>query len=200
MSARAHYSAGETSYEFKAYKGDDVRQELERLFDRKCAYCETLYVASQPVDVEHYRPKGAVEKTTHPGYWWIAMAWDNLLPSCIDCNRRRRQIDVKLGMTLEEVGRLIAESPATSSGKKDAFPVRTTHCLPEDVQFSTEDPLLIDPTRTDPATHISFVVSDKLSVVVPRLTAAVPDAYGRASIPLYGLNRLGLVQAREVDS
>ncbi|MEF9674035.1 hypothetical protein QNM99_25505 [Pseudomonas sp. PCH446] len=45
------------------------------------------------MDVEHYRPKGAVsEDASHPGYWWVAMDWDNLLPSCIDCNRKRKQV------------------------------------------------------------------------------------------------------------
>ena len=81
-----------TAFEFHAYKADEVKRRLEDLFHGKCAYCESFYAAQAPVDIEHYRPKGAVEDDPdHPGYWWLAMAWENLLPSCIDCNRRRRQ-------------------------------------------------------------------------------------------------------------
>ncbi len=59
---------------------------------------ESVHIASlstaralRPVDVEHYRPKNAVADTEHEGYWWLAMDWTNLLPSCIDCNRKRNQ-------------------------------------------------------------------------------------------------------------
>eukprot|EP01034_Spumella_vulgaris_P009128 gene9128-11597_t len=93
--ARAHQQSTDPkkgSFEFAAYKHEEVKRRLDALFHGKCAYCETFYSASAPVDVEHYRPKGAVsENPNHPGYWWLAMSWDNLLPSCIDCNRKRNQ-------------------------------------------------------------------------------------------------------------
>ena len=44
--------------------------------------------------VEHYRPKGEVLEGNlrlRPGYYWLAATWDNLLPSCTDCNSPRRQ-------------------------------------------------------------------------------------------------------------
>ena len=47
-----------------------MKRRLDLLFHGKCAYCETFYSASAPVDVEHYRPKGAVsEDPSHPGYY-----------------------------------------------------------------------------------------------------------------------------------
>ncbi|MEN4849432.1 hypothetical protein ABEH01_08375 [Pantoea agglomerans] len=70
---------------FKVYKDDSVKHALEKLFHGKCAYCETLYAVTQPVDVEHFRPKGKPHE-----YWWLAAVWENLLPSCIDCNRERQ--------------------------------------------------------------------------------------------------------------
>jgi len=80
---------------FTAYKGDGVREQLTEMFKGKCAYCETFYKATQPADIEHFRPKGGVTiKDTRPqppGYWWLASEWSNLLPSCSDCNRPRRQ-------------------------------------------------------------------------------------------------------------
>jgi hypothetical protein len=87
------------SFPFKAYKADDVVAALEQLFRGKCAYCESSYAQTQPADIEHFRPKGAVmierpgerPHRRKPGYYWLAAEWDNLLPSCIDCNRARTQ-------------------------------------------------------------------------------------------------------------
>ena len=82
-------------HQIAAYKADDVKATLEQAFRGKCAYCESAYSAAQPMAVEHYRPKGEVViagKRTPPGYYWLASAWDNLLPSCTDCNSPRRQV------------------------------------------------------------------------------------------------------------
>lgn len=84
------------SFTFKVYKRPEIKQLLQDMFHGKCAYCETFYSAAQPMDVEHYRPKGAASADdSHDGYWWLAMKWDNLLPSCIGCNRKRKQIPPK---------------------------------------------------------------------------------------------------------
>src|SRR5262245_53915670 len=51
-----------------------VRQALKQMFHRKCAYCESRYGTTSPVDIEPYLPKGGVKKqmgTTHctmPGW------------------------------------------------------------------------------------------------------------------------------------
>lgn len=92
---------------------------LAHVFNDKCAYCETE-VAGYPGDAEHFRPKGRVRVTTdeddseiikvldeggeemqHPGYFWLAYHWQNLLPSCEFCNR--------------------------FGGKQDLFPVKSSH-------------------------------------------------------------------------
>jgi len=66
---------------------------LMELFNGKCAYCETTLNVSQPVDLEHFRPKQGAEdlsqKREHLYYCWLAYEWDNLLIACMDCNRRR---------------------------------------------------------------------------------------------------------------
>lgn len=187
------------SFTYTAYKGADVRAALERLFYDKCAYCETVYAASAPVDIEHYRPKGAVaEAPEHEGYWWIAMGWDNLLPSCIDCNRQRGQVLVEPSSSLAILA--AATKPVISqAGKKDSFPLAATgtRALDEEGDLSEEQALLLDPCRDDPATCLmfSFDPAHPAGLIVP--TGELDQQVrGAVSIQIYGLNRLKLVQDR----
>ena len=55
------------AFDFARYKEASVKTALEKLFHGKCAYCESFYAGLQPVDVEHYRPKGEVEG----GDWYV---------------------------------------------------------------------------------------------------------------------------------
>jgi len=48
------------SFAFKAYGDPLLRKALNAIYLYKCAYCESFYGATQPVAVEHYRPKGEV--------------------------------------------------------------------------------------------------------------------------------------------
>lgn len=200
QAAAVHYGAGsKKAFKFKAYKNKDVVEALRILFHKKCAYCEGRFGAFGPVDIEHYRPKGGVrEDPAHRGYWWLAANWDNLLPSCVDCNRERYQHVATVGMTerdLDAVAEILA-------GKKNAFPIagRTrAGCQHDD--HEAEDPLLIDPTRRDPEAHLDWSeVSDRdaqqLSVAIPREQHGQVDPYGEKSIAIYGLNRRGLVEER----
>ena len=200
--ARAHTksAAAKVSFSFKAYKHDEVRRRLEDLFHGKCAYCETFYRMSAPVDIEHFRPKNSVsEDPTHPGYWWIAMAWENLLPSCLDCNRKRKQHTVTNSVSLVELRENMKRQPSTQSGKLDSFPIRdgTARLQPEDVVYSTEQALLLNPCVDVPGDHLKFVFEGNplVSLVVPRANPN-PSERGAVSIQVYGLNRLGLVQER----
>lgn len=212
--ARAHHSArtgdvavsddvsGKKSFEYKAYKLDAVKRELETLFHGKCAYCETYYAASGPVDVEHYRPKGAVsEDPEHPGYWWLAMSWSNLLPSCLDCNRRRKQFVPSNAESLLDLYSASARHAMTSvqSGKKDSFPLSadSKHCRAEQDDLEAERPLLLDPTRDEPDEHLAWHLDpdDPIALILPVAEAAQGER-ARVSIHTYGLNRLDLVQAR----
>ena len=58
---RADTDPKKKSFSFSVYKHAEVKAALEKLFHGKCAYCESFYSAQAPVDVEHFRPKGAVE-------------------------------------------------------------------------------------------------------------------------------------------
>ncbi|MCA0873048.1 hypothetical protein LCL97_19635 [Seohaeicola saemankumensis] len=213
---RADTDPKKKSFPFKVYKHAEVKAALEKLFHGKCAYCESFYSAQAPVDVEHFRPKGAVEgEAEHPGYWWIAMEWENLLPSCIDCNRRRRQPTPVPSDSLVKLRERAVE--VQNTGKKDVFPIAGRRAEAETDNLTLEQAYLLDPCRDDPEEHLTYHLDpdDMIALVLPRgddatavpalgETDAVVDGAasagvsvrGAVSIQVYGLNRLGLVQAR----
>jgi hypothetical protein len=217
--ARAYYSSDpkpKTAFEFAQYKADDVKENLHKLFNKKCAYCESFYDTTGPVDVEHYRPKGTVTEYSehnagekHPGYWWLAATWGNLLPSCIDCNRKRKHKVYKPGMTPDELDDLEKLNDRETSGKANAFPTsNNTWITNEHHNITDEDPLLINPCITDPAKHMKWYFSydtnariwqDELAMAIllpVTLEGGKNDPCGEASIRIYGLNRPGLMRAR----
>ncbi len=138
---------GESKYDkYKAYKNPDIRAALEAAFGGKCAYCETFYAATQPVAIEHYRPKGEVMidgKRVPPGYYWLASEWTNLLPSCTDCNSPR-------GQDLPEETR--------TAGKANAFPLASeaTRATGPGLEKG-EKRLLLHPYLDYPEKHLEFV-------------------------------------------
>ena len=201
--ARKHMNSAQNArkpFAFAVYKSEDVKRSLEDLFHGKCAYCEGFVASTAPFDVEHYRPKGEVEGAPgHPGYWWLAMAWDNLLPSCIDCNRRRWQDLPAAPPGWQADPKLLADWGArVQLGKQASFPIAGTRAEREDADLDAEQALLLDPTRDDPAAHLRFHIDPlmPLGLVLPKLVDGAPSPRGLASIRTYGLNRLGLVQER----
>lgn len=184
--AIAHYidDNKEGSFSFDRYRSADVKRALDEIFHGKCAYCESFYAKTQPVDVEHYRPKGKVDDADgHRGYWWLAMDWENLLPSCIDCNRKRGQVTPKP----EQNGTMVAlndsgdfaRGKTFNTGKQSAFPLAADSprakwdTQGKDVDLSTEKRLLLDPTRDTPDDHLVFHLDrsdpEKLiSIVYPK--------------------------------
>ena len=175
--------------EFKAYSDDAVKAALHALFGGHCAYCESRYDHVSPMDVEHYRPKGAVIEASgqrsKPGYFWLAANWDNLLPSCIGCNRAREQEQ------LMPDGGLVA----ATTGKGNQFPLLAgTARATAPGHEAHEQPLLLDPCRTNPAPHLLFR-SD--GYVEPRSSAEEQAApRGLATIEVCGLYRASLVESR----
>lgn len=190
----------EQAFDFSAYSDEAVKYALDKLFFGKCAYCESRYANQAPVDVEHYRPKGNVAREPdHPGYWWLAMVWENLLPSCIDCNRRRWQDLPKFPQSLAQLMAAPDMQGAKASlGKQDFFPIAGAARATVDSPDVDEQPDLINPCVDDPEEHLVFHIdrSDPLGLVLPAIMDGVPSRRGLTSIHIYGLNRLGLVQER----
>ncbi len=171
----------EFGFNFKAYKAAEVKKALTRLFHAKCAYCETYYGASQPMDVEHWRPKGEVHEgeTKLGGYWWLASDWENLYPSCIDCNRGRKH-------------RVPGERMIFLLGKENQFPIAGPRAV-DRAGLAAEQPLLLDPCdpNDDPERHFRYVETD--GAIEP---ADPNDRKAAESIRVYALNRMGLAVDR----
>lgn len=182
------------AFTFSVYKRQDVVDALNALFLGKCAYCESSIKAVEPTDIEHFRPKGRVaECPGHPGYWWLAAAWDNLLASCIDCNRRRHHDACDAG---HATGGQVANGPVTL-GKGDLFPILgPQYALAEGDDHEAEDAALIDPTRRDPVAHLVWREEADWCLLGPRAHAGVLDRYGEHTARVFGLNRQGLVEVR----
>jgi hypothetical protein len=185
-------------FEFDAYGHRTVKEALTALFRGKCAYCEGRFDATQPVDVEHWRPKGDVEEEVEQivggkkqirrsklgrGYYWLAATWENLLPSCIDCNRRRTHT---IHTTGEE--RVI--------GKGNFFPLQPgcTRATRQGEE-AAEQPLLLNPYHDDLAT--AFRLGKEGELHPETQDDGKPDPRALASIQVYALNRTGLVMARQ---
>ncbi|WP_027681698.1 hypothetical protein [Rhizobium leguminosarum] len=187
-------------FEFSAYSDEAVKYALDKLFFGKCAYCETRYANQAPVDVEHYRPKGRIAgDEKHPGYWWLAMSWENLLPSCIDCNRRRWQDLPKVPASLEQLLKApIMEGSKGFLGKQDLFPIAGPARATAEEPSIDESPDLLNPCVDDPDEHLTFYIDrlNPLGLVLPKFVDGAPSRRGLQSIHVYGLNRLGLVQER----
>ena len=205
-------------FTFKAYKADDVKLALDRLFHGKCAYCESPYASIHPMDVEHWRPKGEVTrredtfiiKVMKPGYYWLAAEWTNLLPSCIDCNRQRRHHEVvpPKGDDLIIVDeRTLDLSPQdrdsaleiVKRGKKNLFPVKGDDYPRsfEDFKAKPDVPMILNPCEDDPSEYLKFIEG---GVICPKDELGEDDfEWGKAaqSIMIYGLNRSRLVYARQ---
>lgn len=182
-----NYNKGDKAYDFKVYKSNDIRIALHDLFKKKCAYCESLYLNVHPTDIEHFRPKARVKKegekgSISPGYWWLAADWNNLLPSCIDCNRKRSHL----------IGR-----NEVSLGKSDHFPI---YPISNQVRVQgserNETPLLINPCEENPLDHLTFFPVCERPIAKPVNQSGVSRLKAKASIKYFGLNRPELVESR----
>jgi uncharacterized protein (TIGR02646 family) len=64
--------------EIEGYAPADVKKELIRIFNNKCAFCESDISTGHHYDTEHFRPKNK--------YYWLAYEWSNFLLACRKCN------------------------------------------------------------------------------------------------------------------
>lgn len=179
---------------YKAYKNDKVKKALKDLFHGKCAYCESKVSGSSQTDIEHYRPKGGVEgRPGHPGYWWLAMRWENLVLSCMHCNQHRRQLLLDKEMSEKQIEQAIVKNDLQTSGKKNAFPTEDNNFVEDHtIGVAGENPLLIDPTITNPEPLIDWAEREDFALAV----AVNGNARAQTTIDVLGLNRQWLCEQR----
>ncbi|WP_122560541.1 endonuclease [Pseudomonas orientalis] len=162
---------------FEVYADESVRARLNEMFHRKCGYCESPLSTTSSMEVEHYRPKAGLNgDSLHLGYWWLGMAWDNLLPSCIYCNQRRGQITPRASTPtvgfLEDEGRLTAFR-SVITGKGTYFPILGPRVTDPTGDCTKEIPLLLNPCLDRPQDHLGFYIkkSNIIGLMLPK-----PDA------------------------
>ncbi len=156
-------------------------------FYGKCAYCEAPITDYQHGDIEHFRPKAGVTHENdrpvelcdedgnarldeqgrpvyHPGYYWLAYDWRNLLPACTKCNQP-------------------ADISGRKIGKHNRFPVDGRHAQHPD-EVANERPLLIHPAsglpEDDPELHLK--VDTEKGIIGPK------SKRGRTCIEIFALN------------
>ncbi len=157
----------------KEYWGaQDVKDSLRDSQHRKCCFCENLRSPNRELDVDHFRPKARIDgEPDHPGYWWLAYEWSNLVYACRPCNETH---------------------------KKTQFPIRGDRaCLPED-NLEEEDPWLIHPVDEDPAEFITFEWGKAYGRMVKAL-GRDNEGRGKRTIDIVGLNRPDLQEERATN-
>ena len=79
--------------QFNSEIWDETKPALKKLFNGKCAYCETRMDTSSVAEVNRFRPKGGsinLNKKFDPDhYWWLAYEWFNLYLACSVCHRNK---------------------------------------------------------------------------------------------------------------
>jgi uncharacterized protein (TIGR02646 family) len=188
--AKEHYTTHPPktgSFRFALYKHESVKSSLSRLFHGKCAYCESNYEGNHPVDIEHYRPKSEVvlgKGKRITGYWWLAAEWQNLLPSCIDCNRERSQY-------------FSDGKKADLAGKGSQFPIlEPSFRATKPNEEINETPLLLNPCDHNPSEYLSFADREGFNIAINVGGGFMSSKIARTSIRILGLNRQGLVNSR----
>jgi len=116
-----------------------VRRWLLIAYSKKCAYCERS-IRGHSVRVDHFRPKVGILRNDgqavrlrdaaaeHPGYYFLAYEWRNLLPTCEHCN----------------------------VAKSNRFHTGNEYWAEKPQQLGTEEPLLVHPSHQDPAGLLLF--------------------------------------------
>lgn len=73
------YAKTDDSFKNK-YRQEDVKDTLEKMYNRHCCYCESIIGISSYGRIEHLRPK------SRPQFYQLTFAWENLHWCCEICN------------------------------------------------------------------------------------------------------------------
>lgn len=176
---------------YSAYSETEVKESLIKLFNGKCAYCESRFLHVYSGDVEHFRPKGEIEEalpSKKPGYYWLAADWENLLLSCRNCNQKLKH-------------KIFGKIQKETMGKMNQFPlsnsfghVQTHKNAKKKIAEEDKYRLLINPCIENPESYFQYVGA---GVIKPKTATGKKFEIAEKSISVYVLQRMPLVQARE---
>lgn len=164
-----HYGDDDVTDRLKAYSLGKF--DLDPNDEPKCYYCESRSQHVATLQVEHFRPKKAVELqdtngVPHGGYYWLVVDWENLLLACPTCNGR--------------------------SAKGNRFPILGARATTTACNLALEQHLLINPEIEDPSRYLTFNSNGRIFG-----TGNLATCKGYASIPIYQLDRDSLVIRRK---
>ena len=116
------------------WQNKKVKNYLYNSQHGKCCYCERKRDLEE-TEVDHFRPKAEVKESKgHPGYWWLAYEWDNLLITCKTCNLK----------------------------KSSKFPLQDENkrAFKEHEDIKKEKPILINPLTENPEDFIEYDIPE----------------------------------------
>ena len=70
----------------RGYKNNETQESLFNSSHNKCSYCEIIPYSSY-LEIEHFEPKELYKER--------ALDWNNLLPSCTNCNKKKGLHDTR---------------------------------------------------------------------------------------------------------
>lgn len=162
------------------YSPREAKDALEALYNEKCSYCESTVKQVASLEVEHYRPKnGILEAPDHPGYYWLAVEWSNLVLGCPACNGQGAK-----GNKFPVAGiRVATQNPFDAEDK-----LNRAVLFPSIPPLSDEQPMLLNPEVDEPAGHLKY---DGFGGIKGK------TARGRKTIEICNLNRDPLYKERQ---
>jgi len=161
-------TAGKYTSSDNLYKPKKVKEALDIIYHRKCAYCEkSLKDADR--HVEHYRPKIP--------YFWLAFSWDNLLIACKKCNElKSNQFTEHLAGTVLNYNDETLKTAQSQIKKHNAI----------------EEPLILNPEQeTEESLQRHFTFNLDTAEFIPL------SPQMKATIDVCRLNRKELVEKRK---
>jgi uncharacterized protein (TIGR02646 family) len=160
----------------------EVVEALMAIYHDKCAYCESKEFDPQ---VEHYRPKNKVVRAArHPGYYWLAFEWSNLVSTCFDCNKVGTGKGNRFPLLAGEAFR-VKIAPIIAGNRFD--PGQTSA---NGATLLAEKPSLLHPEIDNPET--CFLFDNKGA-----MKGVDADGRGETTIKVCNLNRKNLLFRRQ---
>ena len=159
------------------------KEQLEKQFHNKCAYCETKY--TEHTQIEHYRPKSQ--------YHWLTYEWSNLLPSCIKCNTKKSR---KFP--------LIRENNKVKNPPIQKEKLNISQCKADNTPLIDENPYILHPKINNPKDYFDFQIDNNRNgiEIIGTDNAGNNDikkqylGKGQATIEICNLNRIELKKDR----